>query len=318
METEIQTGCYNWYLCTWYDFPENWKEVLTTMVNADGGRGQLETCPETKRVHVQFVLYYKNGIGVKTGLAYFAPYRREGTSLKLIGCKACDKAKILNYVKKQETAHVETRFEFGKIRGYWDADEPKKYEDAIANAKKGMWQDTAADLQVKYIGNLLKLEALYGVPHESESCRGVWIYGPPGSGKSHYARHHYPKAFSKAQSKWWDGYTGQRNVVLDDLDSNCLGHLLKIWADRYGCYGEVKGATVPLRHEKFIVTSNYLPRDLWEQPTLLQAIRRRFIFIRLEDRNITFQGDYGNEPPADSSLDKSSYLEGLGGWLLQP
>lgn len=29
-------------------------------------------------------------------------------------------------------------------------------------------------------------------PHEAEGTRGIWIVGPPGTGKTHRARHRYP------------------------------------------------------------------------------------------------------------------------------
>ena len=48
-----------------------------------------------------------------------------------------------------------------------------------------------------------------------------------------------------------------------------LGHYLKIWADRYPCRGEVKGASVQLRHDAFIVTSNYSIKELWPEDELL-------------------------------------------------
>ena len=50
---------------------------------------------------------------------------------------------------------------------------------------------------------------------------------------------------------------------MDDLDSNALGHYLKIWADRYKCNGEVKGATIELCHKVFIVTSNLSIEELF-------------------------------------------------------
>lgn len=45
--------------------------------------------------------------------------------------------------------------------------------------------------------------------------------------------------------------------MLEDLDDACLGHYLKIWADKWECTGEVKGDTIPLLHEKFVITSNF-------------------------------------------------------------
>jgi len=92
---------------------------------------------------------------------------------------------------------------------------------------------------------------------EAEGCRGVWIWGEPGVGKSRYARDNYTDIYLKDQNKWWDGYMSQATVLLDDHDNPCLGHFLKIWMDRYACKGESKGSTVPLQHTTFIVTSNY-------------------------------------------------------------
>lgn len=73
----------------------------------------------------------------------------------------------------------------------------------------------------------------------------------------------FPGAFLKAQSKWWDGYSGQEAVILDDHDNPCLGHYLKIWADKYACKGEIKGGTIPLSYKTFVVTSNKHPETLY-------------------------------------------------------
>lgn len=121
--------------------------------------------------------------------------------------------------------------------------------------------------------------------YQHDAVRGVWYWGPPGTGKSHKARTENPDAFIKAQSKWWDGYTGQHVVILDDLDTPDYGHLMKIWADKWACTGEIKGGTVHLCHRKFIVTSNYHPSKLWEhQPVMAAAITRRFDIIHMTEQ----------------------------------
>ncbi|AGA18268.1 hypothetical protein [uncultured marine virus] len=132
---------------------------------------------------------------------------------------------------------------------------------------------------VKYHRGLEQLEyRLNNQPYEHHEVRGVWIWGPPGTGKSYSARLYDPNAYLKPQNKWWDGYEGQHTVILDDLDTPTLGHYLKIWSDRYACSGEFKGGTAHLRHRTLIITSNYTPHQLWpEDPVMAEAIKRRFL-----------------------------------------
>lgn len=139
----------------------------------------------------------------------------------------------------------------------------------------------SGDISIRCVPILKKARMILdqeGTAFQAEGTRGIWIYGPPGTGKSHAARHDYGDAyFIKQQNKWWDGYTGEKVVVLDDLDTNVLGHYLKIWADKWSCTGEIKGGTVQLQHETFIVTSNYTIEELWPEDLQMQrAINRRF------------------------------------------
>ncbi len=109
---------------------------------------------------------------------------------------------------------------------------------------------------MQYGKGMRDLQQQIANPYDHDGTRGIWYWGPPGTGKSRQAREENPDAYIKSQNKWWDMYDGETVVILDDLDSNVLGHHLKIWADRYSCKGEVKGSSVELTHKKFIVTSN--------------------------------------------------------------
>ena len=113
-------------------------------------------------------------------------------------------------------------------------------------------------------------------PYTPEGVRGMWIWGAPGTGKTRHVWDTYGGTlYEKAQNKWFDGYCGEKNILLDDLDTDILGHYLKRWMDRYPVKGEIKGGTLQLQHDLLIVTSNYQIEELFKCPTLALAIRRR-------------------------------------------
>lgn len=110
-----------------------------------------------------------------------------------------------------------------------------------------------------------------------------WIVGDPGIGKSYWVRSNFPSVFNKPQNKWWDGYVGEKEVLLDDLDCSVLGHYIKIWADNYSFKAEIKGSTITPCYTKFFVTSNYFPEQLFKDDLVMaRAIERRFTLCTVE------------------------------------
>lgn len=158
---------------------------------------------------------------------------------------------------------------------------------AIDSLKSGATLSDVAEnhseVFVKYGRGLRDLQLMLDKPYNHDSVRGLWIYGPPGTGKSHHARLINPNStYLKPQNKWFDGYSGQEIILLDDLDTGMLGHYLKIWADKYACTGETKGGTVNLRHKQFVVTSNYSIEYFFpEDPEMASAVKRRFKEIHM-------------------------------------
>lgn len=150
-------------------------------------------------------------------------------------------------------------------------------EDLVANGDISI-------LTVPVLAKARRTLSLLKPPIQRLTTCGVWIHGPPGTGKTHYARHSFgDSVFMKSQSKWFDGYQNEDVIVLDDLDTNVLGHYLKIWTDKWPCYGEIKGGTIGLRHTLFVVTSNYTPNILWsEDVAMAAAVSRRCIFKHMK------------------------------------
>lgn len=235
-----------------------------------------EVCPTTGRIHLQGMAYSKDD--------------RDWKKLR----KAChteptaDGEASLVYCQKECRNIVEV----GTRPTVWPKPTLKKKKMLNSELLKRPLNELV-DEELIPLRGLKRLKedidlytAFKAPPANAPDCKGVWIYGDPGTGKSHAVRSRYPDLFLKSQNKWWDGYKGQAIVLMDDFDKQgiCLSHYLKIWADKWTCTAEVKGSTIPLSHEMLIITSNYTIEDLFPMsvdPDLHAAISRRFKLVKM-------------------------------------
>lgn len=157
--------------------------------------------------------------------------------------------------------------------------EIQRWTDAKRACQENKIEEVPDDIFIRYYRTLKDIRKDYmKKPEDIDDVCGVWLYGPPGSGKSYGARQRYEGAYDKPCNKWWDGYQGEEYVIIDDFDLNhsVLGHHLKIWADRYAFIAETKGGAVPIRPKKIIVTSNYAIDVIFKDRALIEALQRRF------------------------------------------
>lgn len=125
----------------------------------------------------------------------------------------------------------------------------------------------------------------------TSSIRAAVIYGPPGIGKTHAAH----AALGRAQRDyfvywsargWWDGYAGQRAVIMDDITGNEMewGEWLKV-LDKFPHRVPVKGASVNLSATFFLITTNIHPKN-WSCCSTLpdpEPLLRRIVIYNMYD-----------------------------------
>lgn len=111
--------------------------------------------------------------------------------------------------------------------------------------------------------------------------KNEWLTGEPRTGKSTAARSENPEAYLKKATKWWDGYEDQEVVLLEDIDTTheWLAYELNQWADRYPFPAEVKGSSIGnIRPQKIVITSRYIPDQIFKDPSTIISINARFNF----------------------------------------
>lgn len=192
-----------------------------------------------------------------------------------------------SYVCKEETRVAGTEFEIGvkamKLNSKVD------WEKQLNLAKRGRVEEMDPGVLMRCYNTVKKIGVDFGIaPADADDVTGVWIWGPPGVGKSRKARDDNPGIFDKPCHKWWDGYRAcdHSAVLMDDFDKvhRCLGHYLKRWTDRYSFNAEVKGGSVMIRPKKVIVTSNYSIEEIFgDDVTLVAALRRRMEVIHMTE-----------------------------------
>lgn len=100
------------------------------------------------------------------------------------------------------------------------------------------------------------------------------LQGPTGTGKSKWAMDHYPDAYWKQRSNWWDGYAGHETVVIDEFYGWLPFDLLLRVCDRYPLLVETKGGQVQFVAKTIIFTTNQLPAQWYRSCYFPSFVRR--------------------------------------------
>lgn len=173
----------------------------------------------------------------------------------------CRSERAEQYCQKSDTAVEGSQFKVGEKR--MQRGDSKDWASIYDSAKCGQLESIPPDVLIRCYSAIRRIGADNLKPTAIE--RKVFVYwGATGVGKSRRAWEEagldaYPK---DPRTKFWDGYSGHSNVVIDEFRGGIdISHMLR-WLDRYPTIVEVKGSSTVLKATHIWITSNLDPR-LW-------------------------------------------------------
>lgn len=212
-------------------------------------KGQLELAAGGF-LHWQLVAAFKSTQRISAVRKLFGPFHAE-----LGRSDAC-----LEYVWKEDTAVAGTRFILGEPA--IKRNNKRDWQSIWDSAKSGAIEEIDVAARVQHYRTIKQIASDYLAPQAIEKTVVVF-WGVTGSGKSRRAWDEagldaYPK---DPRTKFWCGYRGQANVVIDEFRGGIdIAHLLR-WLDRYPVTVETKGSATALGASRIWITSNISPRE---------------------------------------------------------
>lgn len=255
-----------------------------------------EIAPKTGTPHLQGFVYFKDA---KTRSACM---KNLGVGKRIWFQKESEKATVndrINYCKKECT----NIFEYG--------DPPKQgargdLEQLVTSIQEG--DITTDDIAIEnpymyqqYGRTLHKNEDIaLRKKFRTEMTQGIWYFGKTEKGKSERAYKDYdPKTHYNVpvQDKgWWDGYTGQEIVILNDFRGEYNYQFMLNLVDRYPFSVSRRcREPVPFLAKKVIVTSSLPPWEIYKhrlEEDKIEQLLRRFKVYECLSRDKDLEIDY--------------------------
>nr|WAE42789.1 MAG: replication associated protein [Cressdnaviricota sp.] len=240
---------------------------------------QRESCPETGKDHWQGGFKLKIRSTFKQALQVLGWDRPKGQCLTRIVQMFGTAEQVRTYCSKIKSAHPDTFEEFGtmpKARQGRRSD----LEEVATRVKDGATTIQIADefpvSYIKYARGISMLVEALNKPR-SENCEIYLLLGDSGCGKTTKIRNSSQDLYIKnASNHWWNGYTGEKDVLIDEV---AYGHIpalrvILALANSISYQGETKGGMVQVQCTRLFLTSNSTPENWWPCTDLRPFYRR--------------------------------------------
>lgn len=228
-----------------------------------------ETCPTTGRMHYQCYGEFK-------GQVSFDKIKKLMPTAHIEARKGTVEEAIL-YCKKE--AHFEEVGEPKRQGSRTDIETVKQMAMSGSSVK-----DIILKLEEPNYQAIRTAEKLveYLRPERTSKPYIRWFWGETGTGKTRRAvelaeaevKSDYWISMDSLQ--WWDGYDGQRFIIIDDFRADfCKFHTLLRYLDRYRVRVPIKGGYRLLVAENIIITSPFPPDETYRSREDVKQLLRR-------------------------------------------
>lgn len=264
----------NRYTWTYYKYPKLYNDYLTKLSKLPNFAytiGQVEECPDTKRLHIQGYTEFTESTPIATIRSV----------LKGISSKACSVSKgnqqhNITYCSKSSSQilpPIEIGVPLPKNQGKRNDIHATIALVENTNSMRDVLSQSTSYLSVRMAEKYLQYKEKQ---RKIAPINFIWIHGVTGVGKTRYVYENYTDVFRPINYKWWEGYDCHKTVLIDDFRKTfCNWDELLRLTDIYPFRVETKGGSRHVKFTTIIFTSPEPPKDLWGFTEDIDQLLRR-------------------------------------------